>query len=383
MNQTEIRAGDVLLGLFDREGYAPLEPPVLQPAEIFLDLSGEDIRRRMFVTTDADGTELCLRPEYTIPVCRAHLETRGAAAGAYCYRGPVFRLRAGETGEFRQAGIESIGRRDVAAADAEVLALALEALDAIGVAHAGVKLGDVGLLEALVDALQVAPAAKSRLIRAVVSGRAQTILAAEPEPALVEHAGLLAALEGQDPQAARAFVEDVLAIAGISTVGGRSAGEIAERFLARAGRRDAGLGAEARQVLQAYLSITGDPDAAAGRLRTLARDAGLAIDGALALFEERAGFLAARGIDLAALSFRADFARNLDYYTGFIFEASASGGADPRPIVGGGRYDRLLSHLGAAEPVPAIGCSFWLDRIAAALAGGETPRDDALAGDSA
>lgn len=379
MNHHEIRAGEILLGLFDREGYAPLEPPVLQPADVFLDLSGEDIRRRMFVTSDANGAELCLRPEYTIPVCRAHLAARGPVAGGYCYHGPVFRLRAGETGEFRQAGIESIGRRDVAAADAEVLALALEALDALGVAHAPVKLGDVGLLEALVDALGVAPAAKSRLIRAIVSGRAETVLAETAEPAFVEHAGLLAALEGQDPQAAHAFVEDVLAIAGISTVGGRTAGEIAERFLARAGRRGAGLGDEARAVLRAYLTIAGDPDRAAAQLRALASDAGLAIEPALALFEERAGFLAARGVDLDALRFHADFARNLDYYTGFIFEAAAAGSDDPRPIVGGGRYDRLLAHLGADAPLPAVGCSFWLDRIAAAL----TDAGAARAGDSA
>lgn len=372
MNAYEIRAGEILLGLFDREGYAPLEPPVLQPADVFLDLSGEDIRRRMFVTSDADGRELCLRPEYTIPVCRAHLATRGAVAGAYSYHGPVFRLRAGETGEFRQAGIESIGRRDVAAADAEVLALALEALEAAGVASVRVKLGDVGLLEALVDALGVGRAAKSRLIRAIVAGRAAAVLGEDETRVDPQHAGLLAALEGQDPQAAKAFVEDVLAIAGISSVGGRSAGEIAERFLARAGRRGSGLDRRAREVLGAYLAIAGDPDRAASLVRDLARGAGLALDEALGLFEERAGFLAARGIDLSALEFRADFARNLDYYTGFIFEARVAGATDPRPVVGGGRYDRLASHLGASEPLPAVGCSFWLDRIAAALDAGPT-----------
>src|SRR5690349_9586955 len=102
---------DGLIALFEREGYARLEPAVLQPAEVFLDLSGEDIRRRMFITQDSDGRELCLRPEFTIPVCRDHL--RAAATepmAAYCYLGAVFRLRPGETGEFRQAGIESIGR---------------------------------------------------------------------------------------------------------------------------------------------------------------------------------------------------------------------------------------------------------------------------------
>ena len=65
-------AGEALLALFQRAGYGMIEPPVLQPAELFLDLSGEEMRRRMFVTLDANGAELCLRPEYTIPVCRTH-----------------------------------------------------------------------------------------------------------------------------------------------------------------------------------------------------------------------------------------------------------------------------------------------------------------------
>src|SRR5919205_3032910 len=106
---------DALIALFEREGYARVEPPLLQPAEVFVELSGEDIRRRMFVTQDAAGRELCLRPEYTIPVCRQHLAAAGTGPASYAYLGPVFRLGAGTTGEFLQAGIESIGRTDASA----------------------------------------------------------------------------------------------------------------------------------------------------------------------------------------------------------------------------------------------------------------------------
>ncbi|TVR09333.1 MAG: ATP phosphoribosyltransferase regulatory subunit [Salinarimonadaceae bacterium] len=359
-------SGDALVALFEGEGYRLTEPPVLQPAELFLDLSGEDMRRRMFITQDAAGTELCLRPEYTIPVCRVHLSAGAALPAAYCYRGPVFRLRAGETGEFMQAGVESIGRDDAAAADAEILALALDGLSRLDVGPVSVRLGDVGLLEAVIDALSVPPALKGRLVRDVVSGRAASALAAPAQAAPeVEHAGLLAAIEGQDPQAARAFVEDVLSIAGISTVGGRSAGDIAERFLARAAQRAGALSDEARMVLRRYLAIAGDPDDAGSQIRDLARDASLDIEAALKIYEERAGFLAARGVDLSALRFRADFARNLDYYTGFIFEIVRADDAEAKPLVGGGRYDRLLTHLDRSASAPAVGCSFWLDRIAA------------------
>ena len=361
---TASAGNDALIALFEREGYARVEPPVLQPADVFVDLSGEDIRRRMFVTQDASGRELCLRPEYTIPVCREHLARGGSAPASYSYLGPVFRLRAGETGEFWQAGIESIGRRDAAAADAEVLSLALEGLETLGGSAVFVRLGDMGLLEAVLDALALAPAAKRRLMRAIVSGRGLDGVA---EPAngqgIGEHAGLLAAIEGQAPQAARAFVEDILSIAGISTVGGREPGEIAERFLARAANRSGGLSDEALAVLTRYLAVAGDPDAAAAAIRALARDAGLDLERAVDALEERTGFMAVRGLDIASFRFSADFARSLDYYTGFIFEVVDPRRSDGKPLVGGGRYDRLLRHLGAAEPIAAVGCSFWLDRI--------------------
>ena len=355
-------AKTALIALFAREGYPRVEPPVLQPADAFIDLSGEDIRRRMFVTQDAAGRELCLRPEYTIPVCREHLATVAPSPGSYGYCGPVFRLRTGETGEFLQAGIESIGRADAAAADAEILAIALEGLDRLGVGTCQVQLGDMGLLNALTDALGLAPAAKRRVIRSIVSGRGLA-LPAEAEGGPDEHAGLLAAIEGQAPQAAKAFVEDILSIAGIARVGGRTAGEIAERFLARAANRS-GLSDEARAVLERYLAIGGDPDEVAIAIRTLATDAGLDLGPALGDLEDRTGFMAARGLDVSTFTFTATFARNLDYYTGFIFEVHDPRRGDGKAVVGGGRYDRLLEHLGAHEPIPAVGCSFWLDRIA-------------------
>ena len=353
---------ETLIALFAREGYRRVEPPVLQPAEIFLDLSGEDLRRRIFLTQDAAGTSLCLRPEYTIPVCRWHLAERGSIPATYSYAGPVFRQRAGESGEFRHAGIESIGRSDIAAADAETLGLTLEGLAALGLSAPRVTLGDVGLLEALLDRLSLAGGAKRRGMRAIVSGAGLPPAESGQAGENGDHAGLLGAIEGQDPKAVRAFVEDVLAIAGISTVGGRSAGEIAERFLARANRAG-DLPAATRAALSRYLSIAGDPDSAALAIRTLARDLGLDLAEPLDLFEQRTGFLAARGVDVERLVFKAAFARNLDYYTGFIFEAYDPTRVDAKPVAGGGRYDRLLSHLGAPEPIPAVGVSLWLDRI--------------------
>jgi ATP phosphoribosyltransferase regulatory subunit len=356
------RTHDALITLFEQHGCARVDTPVLQPAELFLDLSGEDIRRRLFLTIDQEGREMCLRPEYTIPVCRRHLEA-GQGGAEYCYLGPVFRQRVGESGEFLQAGVESIGRDDIAPADADVIGLAVDGLALYRTGPLDIRIGDMGLLEALMRALAVPSGTRRRLLREIAAGRPlDEMLAPEPRATGSDHAGLLAAIEGQDPRAARAFVEDVLSIAGISRVGGRSAGEIAERFLSRAENRSGTLADEARQVLAAYLAIDGDLDGAAAAIRDLARRAGIDVTQALDIFEERTGFMAARGLAVETFRFKADFARSLDYYTGFIFEIRDPGRADDRLIAAGGRYDRLLAHLGGG-PVPAVGCSLWLDRI--------------------
>src|SRR5262245_3511459 len=140
-----------LVASFERAGYRRVAPALLQPAEPFLDLSGEDIRKRMFLTTDPQGREFCLRPDLTIPVSRDYLASgaAGTAAG-FCYLGTVFRHRSQEPTEFLQAGIESFGRTDTAAADAEMLALGLEATAHYGIAAPDIRLGDVGLFAAFI-----------------------------------------------------------------------------------------------------------------------------------------------------------------------------------------------------------------------------------------
>ena len=364
------RQGRIIAHL-TQAGHARAEPPVLQPADIFLDLAGEDIRARIFLTAGAGGEELCLRPEYTIPVCRAYLAGADAgAAASFSYLGPVFRQRPGGPNEFVQAGIESFGRADREAADAEILTLALEAAQVADCGPLNVRLGDAGLFTALLGALDL-PAAWVRRIRRghMRSENLATLLAPAASGAGADHSGVLAALEGVDKKGARALVEDLLSIAGISSVGGRSAGEIADRFLEQAAMKSSlGISADKRAVLERFLAVGGDPDKASAALRALARDAKLDLSAALDAFDARLGFIAARGLDVSSLVFAANFGRNLDYYTGFVFEAHRPDGEPGRPVVGGGRYDGLLRRLGAAQDIPAVGAAIWCDRL---FAGGD------------
>ena len=363
---------DGLLSSFAQAGYSRAEPAILQPAEPFLDLSGEDIRKSLYLTSDPGGEELCLRPDLTIPVARDYLASGNAGQPAgFCYLGPVFRYRGGRSSEFLQAGIESFGRQDRAAADAEMLTLGLEATAAFGITDVEVHTGDVALFIALIDALNLYPVWRRRLIkdfnRKISLAQDIERLTLATGPGHNEYEGVLAALAGSDRKAALALVTDMMSIAGATNVGGRTVSEIADRFLEQSTLKSGALPRDALTIIKRFLAISGEPDDALGQLRALASDAKLDIDAAIDQLESRTGFMAARGIETSSISFATAFGRGVDYYTGFEFELHRrNNGAEP--LVAGGRYDGLMTQLGATSPIPAVGFSVWIETLA--LAGG-------------
>jgi ATP phosphoribosyltransferase regulatory subunit len=362
-----------LLGRLHRAGYHAAEVAVLQPADPFLELSGEDIRGRLFLTTNEDGEEWCLRPEFTIPAALAYLKSGIVGRRVdQVFAGPVFRHRPGESGEFVQVSLESIGRNDREAADADVLAETLAAVsDVMGDAPIAITMGDLGLFSSLLASLSLDAVTSRRLALAMGEGRLasmidpQRLAERRQEPrGLNRYSGVLDALKGADPQEARAFVKDLLSMAGITATGGRTAEDIAGRFLQRARDDAQQLGPEQADILRRFLAIAGDPDSVAQGLRNLAAETGADLGAAIDRFETRTGFMEARGLPLAAVRASAGFSRSLDYYSGFVFELRLPGA--PRPLAAGGRYDRLFERMGRA--VPGIGAAIWVDRLTREIA---------------
>jgi ATP phosphoribosyltransferase regulatory subunit len=192
------------------------------------------------------------------------------------------------------------------------------------------------------------------------------VLEVKASTARSEYEGVLAAMTRSDPKAAHALVTDLLSIAGINAIGGRSVGEIADRFLEQAALGvQTSLPKDIAALIERFLWIAGDPDKVAAELRTLASDTKLNLNAALDLFESRTGFLAARGVDVSRIRFSTRFFIGLDYYTGFEFRLHDPAGRVEQPLVAGGRYDKLLSRLGSATPIPAVGFGVWIERLAA------------------
>ena len=156
------RQSTIIMAIFARAGFEPIAPAVIQPADVFLDVIGEDLRARTYVFTDPEGAELCLRPDLTIPACRLYLSRHGqdGAPARLAYNGVVFRYQpAGGSParprEFRQAGIESFAAADPAKAEAEILALSVESVRAAGLRSFRVHIGDLGLFNALISGIDM------------------------------------------------------------------------------------------------------------------------------------------------------------------------------------------------------------------------------------
>jgi ATP phosphoribosyltransferase regulatory subunit len=354
-----------LLPFFAERGCAMAEVNLLQPAEPFLDTAGEDLRRRIFITADASGADLCLRPEFTIPVCLRHI-AHGNARARYAYEGTVFRQRRDEPAEFRQAGIEDLGETDRAAADARAIADCLDALARLGVAGATMTLGDQAVFEAALAALDLPAPWRRRMARAFgdlgrLKGEVARLSGEAPEPAAGDPqiARLVAA---RDEAGLAALVGRRMAEDGVLSAGGRTPGEIARRAIEQATLAAVRLDAAHRSALEAFLGLEAPLARAADALADCARAHGLGIGSAIAAFAARAEAIPLQ--HASAIRYRAAFGRSLEYYTGVVFEVAQAGAG--KPVAGGGRYDRLLGLLGARSEIPAVGFSIWLDRAEAA-----------------
>jgi ATP phosphoribosyltransferase regulatory subunit len=353
--------------LFEAAGYQRGETDVLQPADVFLDFAGEDMRRRLFLTEGTGGEMLCLRPEFTIPLSRSYLDSQAALPANFYAIGKVFRQRAGESGEFVQVDVERFGHPDTDVVDAECLSLALDTLAACGAPAPGtVRIGDLALLNAMLDGLAISPSARRRLKRRIAQGETLDGLSATQQD-VTPLAAMLAELGAADDRRATLLVETILETAGSQPFGDRGSTEIAERLRRIALGDQPVIEPEALDILTRYLAIADEPDAAVDAIAALAQQHGLDLGGALEDASNRIGFMAAHGVDLADLSFEAGFLRGLDYYTGFIFEVP--GTVAGKPVIGGGRYDSLMRRLGAASDIPAIGFALWPERVPGGLSG--------------
>jgi ATP phosphoribosyltransferase regulatory subunit len=295
---------DRVLAVFEGWDYEEIIPPLFDYADAFPEPL---LTPKTYSFVGRDGSLLALRPDFTsllAKIAAGRLAERPAPLRLY-YSGEVLRYeppRAGRQSELYQMGLEHLGG-DRAAADAEVLAVAAECLDRLGVRGFVLALGHMGVFAGLTQGADLAPAALDTL-RDRVDAR--------------DAAG----------------VRDWLA-------GSRAIGPAADAL-----QRLSSLAGDASVLDEAEQTLAFCPPAAAAVRELRGTVAALT----------RAGLGAHVAVDLGAV-------KGLGYHTGLLFRAYAPDlGFE---VGGGGRYDTLLGRFG--RPMPAVGFMLGLDRLALLL----------------
>ena len=326
---------------FEKAGAQVVETPILQPAETLLDLYGEDIRARAYITSDALRGEQMLRPDFTVPVVQMHMAD-GAEPARYTYSGEVFRRQEDDldrANEYIQVGYEVFDRADPASADAEVFALIHDALARLNLRAAT---GDIGILMAAVAGLETTAARRAALMRHI--WRPQRFRA------LLDRFG--AATESREVLLTK---DDPLAGSG-PEIGLRSAGEVRARIEAL--RDDAAtppISGDQIASLEALLAVREPLPGALDKLGDISRTLP-SIAPALDRFAARVDALRDHGLDVETLPFEASYGRaSMEYYDGFVFGFYATDDANLPAVATGGRYDALTRQLGQGAEIPAVG----------------------------
>jgi histidyl-tRNA synthetase len=304
---------DTLKGVFESYGYDPLETPAFEYWELLAAKGGggDAIKNEIYYFKDKSDRELGLRFDLTAPMCRVLAVNPNLPRPFKRYQiGPVWRYEEVKSGkryrEFWQCDIDAAGTSSMAA-DAEILAIGIAGMRALGFTDFVIKLNNRKVLEALVEAAGVKESKFLPVCRAMDK---------------IVKFGLKA-------------VEEELEQAGVK-------------------------GTQAKEVLAIPSILSKTNEETIKKLREMLKGTRMGEEGVKEL-EEIMRFSKAYGIDKYI---RVDpcMARGLDYYTGPIFETYIRGMEDVGSVLAGGRYDKLISVYGGPD-TPATGISFGVERL--------------------
>jgi ATP phosphoribosyltransferase regulatory subunit len=361
-----------IMAVFERAGFDYIAPDIIQPADIFLERSGEDIRARTFVFTDPSGAEMCLRPDLTVPACRYHLShaEKPDEEAKYCYLGQAFRFpnELLSPQEFSQAGLEWFAAPDAAAAEARILKLTISALEATGLTKFRVTLGDLGLFSALLDDIPMPKRWRGRLQHHFWRPHAfREVLESFTSDRAAKRTSISPLIDRLETEPVDDVVAQEIEARNLPLVGGRSLKEIAARLADKsADRSEPQLAQKNADAITSYLDIVERADNLEGHLTRL--DPGKNFNGARTYFQKRLAEMEELGLNPKRFEFKATFGRELEYYTGFVFQIDVETPDGFVAVAGGGRYDNLLSDMGSPIPVSAVGCAIHTERLKAVLA---------------
>ena len=329
--------------VFEATGAEVVELDFLQISNVLLDLYGEDLRGRAFITNDPVYGEMMLRPDFTIPIVEQHM-ANSVSTARYTYCGKVFRRQEefpDRPREFLQVGYEIFDGANTEKADAEVFLLVNEALNGIPIR---IATGDIGILMAAVRSLSTTETRKKALLRHI--WRPQRFRAL-----LNQFSGL-----SSKPHPTQDVEDYNKIIDKFEIIGSRNVQEIKERLLKLKLESEIDpIDPEEVKILDDILSLKDTCTVALSYLEKVSKKM-RGIEKTVDSFAKRLDFLEHNGINVDLLDFEGSYGRtSMEYYDGFVFGFYSETYEDLAPVATGGRYDALTERMGQGKKIPAVG----------------------------
>tara|TARA_A100001011_G_scaffold335994_1_gene365226 strand:+ start:713 stop:1750 length:1038 start_codon:yes stop_codon:yes gene_type:complete len=341
------KLSEQIIKTFRKNGFALSEPDVLLDSEYIIQRSGENFRRSMLTFENEDGKVMCLRPDLTVASCIKFLKKKSKSK--IYYSGQAYRRTNKKGSDFinDQLGIEILGSKNEPQDDFKVIKTILNSAKKIKNKKIQIKVGNIGLFKKLINSLEMPERWKLRLIRHFW------------RPKYFEE--LLERLEKNSDIDSVSFDTDkkrfyeMKKMKQDKIIAGRSIEGILKRFDKKIkDPRSFSEGKQIVKIIRSFLKINCKLSQLDKKLINFIEKNNLKKN----IFREFKSVQNLKKLNQEII-FITNFGRNIEYYTGLVFEIFAG----KKEIARGGRYDDLLKSLGAKKSMPAVGAAINLNNI--------------------
>ena len=339
-----------IIKVFKKDGFVLSEPDVLLDSDYIIQRSGENFRKLMLTFEDDSGKSICLRPDLTVASCIKYLKDNSKANSKIFYSGQAYRRSNNPKDKVinDQLGIEILGSKNKFTDDLKVLKTIASSIEKIKIKNTSIKVSDVSLFQKLIESLTIPERWKMRLKRHFW------------RPQYFED--LLKRLETNsdvDPVAVELDKKRFTEMKNLDQnkeIASRKVSEILSRFDRKI--KDPRLFKENKKIvkiIREYLKINCPIDKLEETLKNFAKKNKLSNS----VFKDLSTIKKLSKINSKTV-FSTNFGRNIEYYTGIVFEIYNS---SKKEIARGGRYDGLLKSLGSKKNISAVGAAINLNNL--------------------
>jgi ATP phosphoribosyltransferase regulatory subunit len=333
------------------KGFKHIDLPSVIEVNHIVQRSGENFRKFIFSFIDQNGSELCLRPDLTIASCLRYLENNLKGKEKIFYSGQAYRKSQNKKDSIirDQVGFEIIGSKDEKNDDKEIINTSLKSLQNIKYTSGTLTIGNVEIFNLLISKLDIPKRWKLRLSRHFwrekyfndLLKRLETN--SDVDPTIVEI---------DKKRYFKMLKEDLSKV-----VAGRSIDEILKRFDNKIrDPRGTKKGENVSKIIKEFLKIKCPINKAASELNKFFKKNKINL-----VVDQKYFPVSENKISKLNVIFSASFGRQLEYYTGMVFKIDINSKSKNRNIINGGRYDKLISDLGAKNQVEAVGAALNLN----------------------